>query len=169
MLRTLRDTLVLQHRRSSGDQATHLYHRNHRTPELAFLAVGVSSKRRVGAGSEEHSTLVARWREEAALYRDRGLDQIANLVESLAKELERFDRERQLEALTLEEAASESGYSYSALEKMVRDGRVPNAGSRGRPRIQRQDLPRKPVRRTAVSDVSNLADAILGLPGVADH
>ncbi len=52
-------------------------------------------------------------------------------------------REQALEALTLNEASEESGYSYSALQKMVADGKLPNLGDRNRPRVRRGDLPRK--------------------------
>lgn len=48
-----------------------------------------------------------------------------------------------LEALTLEAAERESGYGYSALQKMVADGRLENVGVKGRPRVRRCDLPKK--------------------------
>src|SRR6266571_7269591 len=51
--------------------------------------------------------------------------------------------ERELEALTLEQAERESGYSYSALQKMVATGRLRNVGAPHRPRVQRGDLPKK--------------------------
>ncbi|MDE2782551.1 MAG: hypothetical protein OXK77_06320, partial [Gemmatimonadota bacterium] len=41
------------------------------------------------------------------------------------------------------EAARESGYSADHLGRLVRDGRIPNAGRPGAPRIARTDLPRK--------------------------
>ena len=63
--------------------------------------------------------LAARWREEAATLRRRGQEALASMAESFAEELETALREHNLEALTLEEAADESGYSYSALQKMV--------------------------------------------------
>jgi hypothetical protein len=56
--------------------------------------------------------------------------------------LERGVREWELEALTLEEAVKESGYTYSALQKKV-GGEIENVGSKGSPRIRRQDLPMK--------------------------
>lgn len=46
--------------------------------------------------------------------------------------------------LTLEQASSASGYSVDHLSRMVREGRIPNAGTKGRPRIRRADLPAKP-------------------------
>jgi hypothetical protein len=36
----------------------------------------------------------------------------------------------QLESLSLSRAAEETGYTYSAIEKMVRSGRLENAGKK---------------------------------------
>jgi hypothetical protein len=91
-------------------------------------------------------SLPTRWRHEAEILRRRGALAQADALESCAAELEEFERERSLEALTLEQAAGESGYSYSALEKMVRRGELVNVGERGSPRLRRGDLPRKPTR-----------------------
>ena len=90
------------------------------------------------------SSLAVRWRTEAAALRRRGAAGPAETLESCAAELEEYERERDLEALTLDEAAAVSGYTYSALEKMVREGRIPNAGEPHRPRVRRGDLPKKP-------------------------
>jgi hypothetical protein len=90
--------------------------------------------------------LTARWRSEAAILRRRGASAQADTLESCAAELEEYEREWSLEALTLEQAVGESGYSYSALEKMVRRGELANAGEWGSPRLRRGDLPRKPTR-----------------------
>ena len=94
------------------------------------------------------SSLPERWRQEAGVLRRRGAANQADALESCADELEAWERERALEALTLEDAERESGYSYSALEKMVRRGELENVGEKGRPRVRRGDLPRK-VRREA--------------------
>jgi hypothetical protein len=50
----------------------------------------------------------------------------------------------QLEELPIAEAAEESGLSVSALEKQIARGALLNSGDKGRPRIRRCDLPRKP-------------------------
>jgi hypothetical protein len=47
------------------------------------------------------------------------------------------------ELLTLEQGAKESGYTTDHLRHMLTDGRIKNAGARGRPRIRRGDLPKK--------------------------
>lgn len=88
-------------------------------------------------------SLPAQWRREAALLRRRGAAAQAETLESCAVELEAWEHQRALETLTLEEAEHESGYSYSALEKMVRRGELENVGEKGRPRVRRGDLPRK--------------------------
>ncbi len=45
--------------------------------------------------------------------------------------------------LTLTEAAEESGFSADHLGRLVHDGKIPNAGRPGAPRISRRHLPRK--------------------------
>ena len=65
-----------------------------------------------------------------------------------------------MEALTLGQAAGESGYTYSALEKMLRRGELPNVGERGSPRVRRGDLPRKAARQHS-GDQPDLAERVL--------
>ena len=64
-------------------------------------------------------------------------------LESCAAELEATLQERDETTLSLTEAARESGYSTDHLGRLVRDGRIPNAGRPGAPRIARSILPRK--------------------------
>lgn len=45
------------------------------------------------------------------------------------------------ERLTLDEAALRSGYSADHLARLIRDGRLPNAGRHGAPRVRAGDLP----------------------------
>ncbi len=90
--------------------------------------------------------LADRWQEEAERYEADGVSGHAALLRRVADELETWWRERELEELTLEQASELGGYSYSALEKGVRTGTIPNAGESGRPRIRRRDVPRKPGR-----------------------
>ena len=88
--------------------------------------------------------LLRKWSEEEALYTRRGLTELAALMASIAEEVQ-SESERFLdEALTLAEAAEIAGYSYSRMEGLVRVGELPNAGEKGRPRVRRRDLPRKP-------------------------
>ena len=110
-----------------------------------------------------------RWQEDAAILHRRGAAVHAAAIESCVQDLENEARTFSLESLTLQQAADESGYSYSALEKMVRCSRVPNAGSLGNPRIRRGDLPKKPSSRSESSrgepDLAELVLAGKGQPG----
>ena len=65
-------------------------------------------------------------------------------LEACAAKLESALRRRDDAALTLTEAAATSGYSASRLGRLVREGRIPNAGRPGAPRITLGNLPRKP-------------------------
>lgn len=89
------------------------------------------------------AALAASWRADAGVLRHRGAEPLAASLESCAAELETWARAWELEALTLEQASVESGYSYSALQHMVAERRIKNVGTRHRPRIARHDLPRK--------------------------
>lgn len=105
--------------------------------------------------------LAETWREEAALFRQRGLDGHARVAESYAADLEERLRQWRLEALTLEEATAESGYSYSALQKRVASGDLPNAGEKGSPRIRRCDLPQKGGSPCLEADEPDISGEIL--------
>ncbi len=89
------------------------------------------------------AVLIAQWRTEADTLRKRGAVAQAIALETCADELEAALREHALEALTLNEAAQESGYSYSALQKKVASGELFNMGTKNCPRVRRGDLPRK--------------------------
>ena len=89
------------------------------------------------------TSLALEWRDDAALLRRRGAPRQADALESAAEDLEERLRAWELEALTLDEAAAESGYSYSTLQHRVASGDLPNAGESGSPRIRRCDLPSK--------------------------
>lgn len=88
---------------------------------------------------------VARWEKQA-----RELEQLGALVNGAALcrvILQDFTLTLGATAdrvASLAEAASESGYSVEHLGRMVRQGRIPNAGRPNAPRIRLGDLPRKP-------------------------
>ena len=84
--------------------------------------------------------LVESWREEAALFRRRGLNQAADVAESYAADLEAAVREYRLATLTLTEAAAETGLKYDTIQRKVASREIPNAGSPGSPRVRRCDL-----------------------------
>ena len=92
--------------------------------------------------------LPATWRAQAQELRRLGVKEAASTMEACADDLDETWRFWQTEPLTLEEAAAETGYSYSSLQQKVAAGEIPNLGETRRPRVRRADLPRKtPTRR----------------------
>ena len=83
------------------------------------------------------------WRRLARALRRYGGETPATALESCAAELEATLRDRDDTTFSLVEAAKVSGYSADHLGRLVRDGKIPNAGRRGAPRIARRHLPRK--------------------------
>jgi hypothetical protein len=97
---------------------------------------------------EPKHSLVEEWRRLAAQLREGGAAPTADIWDLAADRVEAYERERALEALPLGQAAEESGYSPDHLARLVRTGRIPNAGRAFAPLIRRGDLPRKPGGRT---------------------
>ena len=95
------------------------------------------------AGRASVETLPATWRRQAKALRRYGGETPAVALESCAAELETTLRERDETTLSLTDAARESGYSADHLGRLVRDGKIPNVGRPGAPRIARRHLPRK--------------------------
>ncbi len=70
--------------------------------------------------------------------------EVARAFETAATHLADALQQSNNEPLTLAQAGRESGYSRDHLGRLVRAGRLPNAGSPNAPRIRRCDLPIKP-------------------------
>ena len=87
--------------------------------------------------------LPADWRKQAKALRRYGGDTPAVALDRCADDLEATLVERDETTYSLVEAARESGYSADHLGRLVRDGKIPNAGRPGAPRIALKDLPRK--------------------------
>ena len=87
--------------------------------------------------------LPADWRKQAKALRRYGGETPATAIERCADDLDATLVERDETTFSLVEAARESGYSAEHLGRLVRDGRIPNAGRPGAPRIARAHLPRK--------------------------
>ena len=87
--------------------------------------------------------LPADWRRRAKSLRRYGGETPATAIERCAADLEATLVERDETTFSLVEAARESGYSADHLGRLVRDGKIPNAGRPGAPRIALKDLPRK--------------------------
>lgn len=92
--------------------------------------------------------LATAWREEAIRLRDRYADERgARILAVVADELTDALNDIDSELLNLEQAAAESGYSADHLGRLIRQGKIPNAGRKNAPKIRRGDLPRKRVLR----------------------
>lgn len=98
-------------------------------------------------------------RTEVTQLRHRGLSEMADVLESVANDHERVLNDWHGEALTLRQAAGESGFSYSTLQQ----AKNLNVGTSGSPRIRRCDLPYKPRRSgpQLANGQPDLADEIL--------
>jgi hypothetical protein len=92
----------------------------------------------------DHHPFAQRMREDADLFERRGLKDLAGMVRSYADELDAYEEDYSSELLTLDEAAAASGYHKDSLSRMMSEGKLPNAGKHGAPRVRRRDLPRKP-------------------------
>jgi len=86
--------------------------------------------------------LPALWRERAELLRPYA-PQVARAFEDAAEALESSLLAAEGDLLDLRAAAAESGYSTDHLARLLRDGKLRNAGRSRSPRIRRADLPRK--------------------------
>lgn len=87
--------------------------------------------------------LVGAWLAEADVLERYGDQRVAEVLRLHAAEVREAVRASESELLTLTEAAAESGYSEDWLRHLVANGKVPNAGRKGAPRIRRVDLPLK--------------------------
>ena len=90
-----------------------------------------------------YQRLVSDWRELARLFREHEQHAAACVYDKCADELEALALERGSAPLTLDEAAALGGYSRDHLGRLVRNGKIPNAGLPGSPRIALKDVPIK--------------------------
>jgi hypothetical protein len=104
------------------------------------------------------------WRSLADQQRRFGAETHARILEYCADELANALRMREEELLDLQQASFESGYSADHLGRLVRDGKLPNAGRRNAPKIRRADLPRRP---SWVASAAKDADGGIVLTGTA--
>lgn len=90
---------------------------------------------------------MTKWANEARAMRNRGvLVNGAALLQEVLRDFVAATSDYQAETLNLSNAARESGYSPDYLGRLVREGRIPNAGRPNAPKIRRSDLPRKASR-----------------------
>ena len=98
---------------------------------------------RPGAGHPSVEGLPVTWRRQAKTLRRYGGETPAMVLDRCAADLEATLQELDETTLSLTDAARESGYSADHLGRLVRDGKIPNAGRPGAPRIALSHLPRK--------------------------
>ena len=96
------------------------------------------------------ASLSSRWRASAEQLRTYGADAQATTLLRCAEELEQTWREWELEALTIEDAVAESGYTRSHLKRLLREQAIRNSGIDGETRILRRHLPKKPGQGVAL-------------------
>ena len=96
-----------------------------------------------GGVVEHPASLPLQWRERATLLEQFGDPNTARLWRIAATELDRALEAFDAETLSLVEAARVSGYTPEHLGLLVKQGKIPNAGRPGAPRIRRADLPTK--------------------------
>lgn len=81
------------------------------------------------------------WRDKATDLEAFGAAPQATALRWAATQLEHALGEAGERTLTLTEAAAATGYSADHLGRLVRDGRLPNAGRPNAPKIRAKDLP----------------------------
>lgn len=101
--------------------------------------------------------LLARWQSRQEEWQRfdasvKGAIVAAEIVEDLRR-LAGVDTEV---SLSLAEAARRSGYSADHLGRLVRQGKIPNAGRPNAPRIRLSDLPRKAITLPVPETCSNV-------------
>ncbi len=91
-----------------------------------------------------------------------GDEERARAIEWAASLVERALQEQGDECLTLAEASARSGYSQDHLARLIREGRLPNAGRPHTPRIRAADLPRRrsPQQNVVVSKGPRVYDPV---------
>ena len=102
----------------------------------------MSAKAGPGAGRPSVEGLPVAWRRQAKTFRRYGGQTPAVALDRYAADFEATLRERDETTLSVVEAAKESGYSADHLGRLGRDGKIPNAGRPGAPRIARRHRPR---------------------------
>ena len=91
------------------------------------------------------SELRERWnaRREAYLESGAAVDGV-KLADLVLAELDALDATMHAESVTLKEASLIGGYSADHLQRLVASGQLENVGRKGKPRLRRCDVPRKP-------------------------
>jgi hypothetical protein len=75
----------------------------------------------------------------------------AKVVGEFLADLDAMENSEGYETLSMQQAATLSGYSAEHIARLVRTGLLPNCGRKNKPLIRRSDLPRKPQQSLANS------------------
>ena len=102
------------------------------------------------------SKLPAQWRNRATEIEPYA-PPVALALRTCADELEKHEQEGDGELISVAQAAIETGWSVDGIGGMIADGRVPNHGTKRRPKVRRGDIPRKPGFKPV--DTTDLATA----------
>jgi hypothetical protein len=111
---------------------------------------------------QQPESLPSEWRQRATELRTwAAAESAACALERAADELEQSLQRRSEETLNLKEAAGVSGYTADHLSRLIRGGKLNNAGRPRAPRIRRSDIPQKPSRvaPAVTSTYDPIADA----------
>ncbi len=98
---------------------------------------------------ERLDSLPKAWRARADAFAEHHCDELAAAYRQAADELDQVLSTCEDELLNLKQAESASGYSADHLGRLVREGKIPNAGRTNAPKIRRRDLPGKASRLRA--------------------
>ena len=102
--------------------------------------------------------LALEWLKLADQQDQLGAPAQASTLRYCAEQLDSGLKAEDTTLLTLNEAAEESGFSPDHLGRLVREGKIPNAGRLGAPQIARRDLPIKLKPRVpAVAEVAAIS------------
>jgi hypothetical protein len=104
--------------------------------------------------------LVTQFRAAAGAARELGAHDAARVWELAAERADAFFRAHAMEALTLAQASTESGYSVAHIGRLISDGAIENIGKRHAPRVTRGSLPRKPQTPRTRSSTAEEADLV---------
>ena len=97
-----------------------------------------------------------RWNARRAVYVEGGaaVDGV-KLADLVLAELDALDATIHTESVTLKEASLIGGYSADHLQRLVASGQLENVGRKGKPRLRRCDVPRKPGHALPESGIRN--------------
>lgn len=143
------------------------------TPHLRAPDAQVRGKTAAGTAAVDLArameALAGQWREQAASLRRYGASQCADALTQAAAELNGALAEHDAQMLTLPQAAEASGYSTDHLGRLIREGKLHNAGREHAPRIRLADLPRKATALRPPASGANLDRAQIARSVVHAH